>query len=924
MRPLQLTVSAFGPYAGVTQLDFTTLGTGGLYLITGDTGAGKTTIFDAITYALYGEPSGSHREVSMLRSRYADAATPTLVELTFRYRDKDYTVKRNPEYEREAKRGGGTTKQLAGAELIYPDGKAITRIKDVDNAIREIIGIDRDQFCQIAMIAQGDFLKLLLASTKERMAIFRHIFKTELYRDLQERLSREAGKLCKDCETIRSSIAQYIGGIVCDEDSTDRTEVERAKNGEQILEDTLALLERLLQEDRAAEAAIEQEKERLQQEADAVKAAIRKGEEALRARRDLEANKAALLLQTDNQQQLTEKQKEAEARQPEVQQLTDRAAQLKVLLPDYDELANKAAALEQNRKAIAHGEQRIADGQAAIEQAERHMTALTTESKELETAGEEKARLEGQRQAQLERTARLEALRTELAALRKAEDDYRRAIDAYTQTQALAEAAECRYKAQNKAYLDAQAGILADTLQANEPCPVCGSTTHPHVAVKPESAPTKEELEALQRTLETKTQAAHSARSHASGLKGALDEKRQSTADTVRRLLEGATPENAAAIAAEQLAAATTALAALNDRIAAAQRRIRRKADIDEQLPRLRDALDKRRQELIATADGVKTKTAENTALAARVAELQAKLPFASKAAALEEITRLTDRAAQLTAALEAAGKSLAACKEAIASLKAAGEEIAKRLGDGTAIDVTAQQEKLAALDAALRDLNARSKAVHSRIDTNASALHNIRAKSGDLIRVEEKYTRVKALSDTANGDRSRFKGKEKVMLETYIQMNYFDRIITRANRRLMIMTDGQYDLVRRKEGGSKQGQSGLELDVIDHYNGTRRSVGSLSGGESFKASLALALGLSDEIQSSAGGIRLDTMFVDEGFGSLDENSLAAAMKALASLAEGNRLVGIISHVGELKRSIDKQIVVTKDKTGGSRARIVT
>ena len=178
MRPLKLKISAFGPYAGVTEFDFDKLGTGGLYLITGDTGAGKTTIFDAITYALYGEPSGKNREVSMLRSKYADESTPTEVELVFNYRDKKYVVKRNPEYERESKRGGGTTKQVANAELAYPDGRVVTKIKDVDHAVQEIIGIDRNQFCQIAMIAQGDFLKLLIAPTKERMEIFRHIFKT--------------------------------------------------------------------------------------------------------------------------------------------------------------------------------------------------------------------------------------------------------------------------------------------------------------------------------------------------------------------------------------------------------------------------------------------------------------------------------------------------------------------------------------------------------------------------------------------------------------------------------------------------------------------------------------------------------------------------------------------------------------------------
>ena len=264
MRPLKLRISAFGPYSAITEFDFTKLGTGGLYLITGDTGAGKTTIFDAITYALYGETSGSNREVSMLRSKYADDTTPTEVELAFSYRDKEYTVKRNPEYEKLKARGEGTTKQAANAEIIYPDGKVITRIKDVDNAVREIIGINKEQFCQIAMIAQGDFLKLLLASTKERIEIFRHIFKTELFGDLQERLKRESGKLSDECDTIKKSIFQYIGGIVCDEDNTDYIEVSKAKNGSLPTEEVIKLLEKLIADDEKAEKDIAAQKEKLQ------------------------------------------------------------------------------------------------------------------------------------------------------------------------------------------------------------------------------------------------------------------------------------------------------------------------------------------------------------------------------------------------------------------------------------------------------------------------------------------------------------------------------------------------------------------------------------------------------------------------------------------------------------------------------------
>ena len=269
---------------------------------------------------------------------------------------------------------------------------------------------------------------------------------------------------------------------------------------------------------------------------------------------------------------------------------------------------------------------------------------------------------------------------------------------------------------------------------------------------------------------------------------------------------------------------------------------------------------------------------------------------------------------------IDQAAKRLNECSENLASANATKDELSRQMENKQEIDLEAEKQKMVGLTANKIQFNKNKENIHSRIVNNKSNHDNIKLKSSELIDIEKKYTWVKALSDTANGT---ITGKDKIMLETYIQMHYFDRIISRANARLMIMTDGQYDLIRREESLSKVGQTGLDLDVIDHYNGTTRSVKSLSGGESFKASLALALGLSDEIQSSAGGIQLDTMFIDEGFGSLDEDSLAQAMNALASLASNNKLIGIISHVCELKQKIDKQIIVKKDKTGGSRAEII-
>ena len=323
---------------------------------------------------------------------------------------------------------------------------------------------------------------------------------------------------------------------------------------------------------------------------------------------------------------------------------------------------------------------------------------------------------------------------------------------------------------------------------------------------------------------------------------------------------------------------------------------------------------------ITAISNTISTLTSENNSLNKRIIDLKSKLAFASKLEATKEIQKNQEMILKIKKDIDQAAKRLNECSENLASANATKDELSKQMENKQEIDLEAEKQKMIGLTANKIQFNKNKENIHSRIVNNKSNHDNIKLKSSELIDIEKKYTWVKALSDTANGT---ITGKDKIMLETYIQMHYFDRIISRANARLMIMTDGQYDLIRREESLSKVGQTGLDLDVIDHYNGTTRSVKSLSGGESFKASLALALGLSDEIQSSAGGIQLDTMFIDEGFGSLDEDSLAQAMNALASLASNNKLIGIISHVGELKQKIDKQIIVKKDKTGGSRAEII-
>lgn len=920
MRPLKLKISAFGPYSGIETFDFEKLGIGGLYLITGDTGAGKTTIFDAITYALYGDPSGNNREVSMLRSKYADNDTPTEIELVFSYYGKEYKVKRNPEYERASKRGDGLTTEKANAELTYPDGRVITKIKDVDNALKEIIGIDRNQFCQIAMIAQGDFLKLLLAPTKERIEIFRYIFKTELYSNLQEKLKRESADLADECDAIKNSIAQYIDGIICDENNIDFIEVQKAKNNELTIEDTITLINRLIEEDEKLDDDITKHKSKIQQELDDVKARISKAEEIKTAKSDLENIETELVEKIEEQKELSKEFKEKKQEQSKIKELSEKLAKIKALLPEYDEYATKQSAFDKNQNFVDESEKNIQIAEKNISVLENEIKALTEEHISLQKSGEAKVKLEAEKKTLEDDKEKITALKGNINEFYIMKSEYKKSIEVYDEKSKVLEEIKASFSTKNKLYLDAQAGILADTLEKGKPCPVCGSKEHPHIAIKPSDAPTKDELDTLENKVSTATNDANEARIKAGRLRGAFEEKERIVNMEIKKFLGYISIEEAKDSVNLKISDIESFIDGIKIKIFNEEKNIDRKEEIENLLSIKNKAYEDEKIFLSDIKDEVKTKIAENKALVSRIIELKRKLEFQSKEKAEETIDEMNTEIEVIQNTFDLARTNLNECEKKIAELKASKAEIMKRYDSSQESDLDKEIEKQDAFEKKQSELDKKGKLIHSRISANEAVLNNITLKSNDLIDVEKKYMLVKALSNTANGNIS---GKEKIMLETYIQMNYFDRIIARANTRLMIMTDGQYDFIRRKEALNNKGQSGLDLDVIDHYNGNERSVKTLSGGESFIASLALALGLADEIQASAGGIKLDTMFIDEGFGSLDEESLSKVMKALTSLADGNRLVGIISHVSDLKQKIDKQIIVSKDKTGGSKAKIV-
>ncbi len=920
MRPIKLTMSAFGPYAGKTVLELDKLGKEGLYLITGDTGAGKTTIFDAISFALFGEASGDVRNSSSLRSKYASPDTPTEVELVFEYDNKQYTITRNPTYERPKTRGEGTTSVTTNATLISPE-RSFSGKKEVNEAIEEILGVNRNQFSQIAMIAQGDFQKLILAPTSERIDIFRKLFKTQFYENLQERLKLESGKLKNQNEALKASVKQYINGIYCDEDNPNSVRLNLAKNEKISFEETVEVIKLLISDDEEAENLLDSKIKDLDKEIQSLTQIISQGEKYQNALKDMEKYSQNLENAQKDLETLAETKIKQEANKPKIQELSKEISKIQAQIPEYDQLEFKLKEEKSLKIAVAMDGETIENKTDWLKNKIQEIESLKQEKATLENAATERLKLETQKVEFEKQVNSLGNLADEIKAFGLLETNLAAAQNAYKNASQEAETFKNDYDSKYKAYLDEQAGIIASELTENQPCPVCGSTYHPCLAKISAHAPTKEELDKLKRSLE-KAQSNASSKSEIAGkARGAVEEKKSAVEKLISDLLGETEVEKATEIIKEKKNGLMEKIYDLDKKIKVEMNNEKRKETLEKSIPEKETAMENLNKEINETKETLATNKANLESVTQRIAEYKNQLQYASKIEAEQVINTLSNNKMQMETAMEKAVNDYNQCEKNIGILNAKIQETKKLLADVVEIDMDETVAKKNALVSEKGIVSKKRDIVKSRLSSNISSLENILAQSEKIKEVDEKWTWVKSLSNTANGNIGG--GKEKIMLETYIQSTYFDRIIAKANKRFSIMTGGQYDLERHiGDADNKKAQTGLELDVIDHYNGSRRSVSSLSGGEKFKASLSLALGLSDEIQSSAGGIKLDTMFVDEGFGTLDEESLRQAMDALYGLSNSNRLVGIISHVAELKEKIDKQIIITKEKIGGSKAEI--
>lgn len=916
MRPLRVEISAFGPYAGLVEIDMTKLGNSGLYLITGDTGAGKTTIFDAISYALFGEASGDVREEKNLRSKYADEVTPTYVELEFESDGEIYKIKRNPSFIRKRLKGEGTAEERANAELIFPDGRVETKVKNVTEAIREILGINREQFSQIAMIAQGEFQKFLLASTKDRMEILRDVFKTNFYGKIQYAIQDEKKALDKELSRVTQSIKQYVDGIQCEQDSVLSVSLNQVQSASAIpsLEEVMELLEEILTEDEKRHEKKAEEIARKELEKSQLVEKITTAKEVEQRKKSIAQKEVLLKESLAKKSELQLERESCEAKKPLVQKFVADITMGEAKLEKYaqfETLRERSNELEQEIARNVEKKQELAE---QLEKREKTILAAQNECEKLSAVEGEPQEFDRQIEELKKQEEKYEQILQGFAVLAQWEEKAAVARKKYQARFLEQEKENQNYEQERKRFLDSQAGLLAKELKMGVPCPVCGSLEHPTPAQISGEVLSKEELDKLAETVSIGREEVEQFSQKAGDAVSKVAVQKEVLQRLILEIAEESLEETtAAAISAKKQILQSEIHALTEKKLQVTEARERQKV-LEEQIQKAQqqNLSDKESLHLLQTEQAVKEN--EYKSLEERRETMKQELTYESLEEAKKQLAKLEKEKEILEKEILTAQENFDTCEKQIHILEAEIRTLKEQSKEKEEVDLEALEGQQSAVEVELLQLRNGEKEISGRLRVNEIAKRNLGKSNQESLALQKKWQYVKELADTVGGATG---AGRKVQFETYIQMTYFDRIIERANVRLMKMTAGQYELTRREEDSNHRSQSGLDLDVIDHYNDTFRNVSTLSGGESFKASLSLALGLADMVQES-GKIQIEAMFVDEGFGSLDEESLAQAIRVLDDLSEGNKLVGIISHVAELKARVDKQIIVKKDRSKGS------
>ena len=909
MKPVRLTLCAFGPYAGTCTLDLTGFGSSGLFLISGDTGAGKTALFDAITFALYGETTGAYREPDMLRSDYAIPTDTTFVELEFTHRGRTYTVNRTPEQTRAKRRGEGVTTVPGSAALTQEPDAPVTGTKAVTAAVTALLGIDARQFAQISMIAQNDFARLLNASSADRAEILRRVFDTASYQRLGSAARTKAGEALRQAELANHTVVQLLATLQPAPGSPHTGELADAQDScdPYRAPATLDWAAEMIEADTALTAEQSQQLDILDARIEAQSAAVEAAQNRAKLLSSLDEAQAKAAELTAQAPALNAEWDKTEARRPELAELDAKLQRFAEWEPRYQELSTAAASAkaaraqaEQAAAALEKDQKTLSSTDTALAQLEPQITACGEPNAELESCRKTIELAQSQQQD-------CQALLDDIPRLHTAQANWQRTADEYRQRQQQADAAQHSSAEMQRTLNAARAGILAQDLVDGTPCPVCGALHHPAPAAPAPSHVTEAACNKAAQAAASAAAEASKASTAAGEAKAAAQTQRDTLYARAAAFLahrrQHYTGPQADALTPDELQTALQAqhdslrrgLAEVHDRMANAESRkkdleklTRQKAQLQAQRPDQANAVEQART---AQANAEKAAAEAQT----RLAEGQKNLPWP-----------------------DAAAKSRDAFSKELAAAQSAAQTLAEQAGDtASRPDPAAQQQALTALQAERKNLRDQNQAALHRLDTNRDALTNLKKAITAAESARANAAMLDNLSKTINGNLTQ---KQKLPFEQYVQSFYFDGVVAAANRRFTRMTGGQYTL-RRRQSVDIATKTALELDVFDAYTGKTRPVGSLSGGESFLAALSLALGISDTIQESAGGISVDTLFVDEGFGTLDADALQKAIDTLTALAGSDKLVGIISHVETLQDRIPKQILVQKTKYG-SKAQV--
>lgn len=962
MKPLRLEMSAFGSYAGVETVDFGKIDHG-IFLITGDTGAGKTTIFDALTFALFGEASGGWRDSSMMRSHYASDDTATYVKLTFLEKGQKYTIERSPAYERTSKRrnkDGEYTKVSIGsrAKLILPDGKELPgNIKDINGRIQELIGIDREQFTQIAMIAQGEFLKLLNASSKERKVIFSKIFQTSLYGKVQLKLKDGFNKLYGQLEDNRKLAEHEKKRVALLDFSIYKARWEELLSYKETkMQEVFDLLEKIMEETRAEEGIRKIRLESIQKQLSETESEKKQAEEinALFAKKRQTDQALVVLYEKRNYIQAQQTKldtalraekvipfhaayrgavKESEAVQRTFASLQDVYIKKTQQIPLLQNACDQRSREKEDQ--MPEVDRQILELKKAIPQYEEYQVQkniLDAKEAQYTESGKQAAGYVKLLEDQLDRLRKRQKLQAE--ELQKLQTAFVKADEEYNR----------RYRV----FIQVQAGILAKDLQEESPCPVCGSLHHPNKAVLLEENASqswveeaREKRSVLESERDQKTAQLIQVRENVTALCHYMDEleirweaELKKYADNYKKadVRSGLTISSVRQRLSE-LGQQQESLFKEIVSLQAEQHRRREQLffETKQQAEKVLEDLTDRKMQL-ETAEK-QTKAALDAAvqeeqllkgrLEAEEKNVQTRsVTVSKKYVAYEQMRKeqnfRTEEIFLLAVCTPSVIKQLQEEVESYQRASVKQEALQKQLAeltkDKVPVDLTKCNEKIVTYQTQLRQLRREELEISSNYSSNEKIFKSLKKIYVECGKLEESYHVISKLYKTANGKLS---GTAGIDFQTFVQRQYFVQMIQAANRRLKIMTDGQFLLQCRDLASlGKQGEVGLDLDVYSVVTGKTRDVKSLSGGESFMAALAMALGMADIIQNTAGSVQMDALFIDEGFGSLDDESRMRAISILQDLAGTQRMIGIVSHVTELKEQIDRKLVVTKTDQG--------